>query len=69
MHSLPWEDEPNHTVDDFIREFTNIVNTNIQDPVLRLKYLRYMADYIRICGEDEAYKTVMHDVKEQATTI
>lgn len=69
MHSLPWEDEPNHTVDDFIREFTNIVNANIQDPVLRLKYLHYMADYTRICGENDAYKTVMHDVEKQAAAI
>lgn len=69
IHSLPWEDIPSNNVDDFIREFINIVNTNIQDLVLRLKYIRYMADYVRVCGESEAYKNVMHDVEEQARNI
>lgn len=69
IRSLPWEDRPNNNVDDFIREFTNIVNTNIHNPILRLKYIRYMADYVRICGEGEAYKNVMHDVEEQARNL
>jgi len=28
-----------------------------------------MADYVRICGESEAYKNVMHGVEEQARNL
>lgn len=69
INSLPWEDLPNHTVDDFVREFTNIVNANIPNLLLRLRYLRYMADYVRICGEDEAYRIVRDNVKAQAANL
>ena len=69
VNSLPWEDLPHHTVDDFVRVFTNIVNTNIPNVLLRLRYLRYMADYVRICGENEAYKAVRDNVKTQAANL
>lgn len=69
VNSLPWEDLPHHTVDDFVRVFTNIVNANIPNVLLRLRYLRYMADYVRICGENEAYKAVRDNVKTQATNL
>lgn len=69
VNSLPWEDLPHHTVDDFVRVFTNIVNANIPNVLLRLRYLRYMADYVRICGEDEAYRAIRDNVKVQAANL
>lgn len=66
---MPWEDLPHHTVDDFVRVFTNIVNANIPNVLLRLRYLRYMADYVRICGEDEAYRAIRDNVKVQAANL
>lgn len=69
VNSLPWEDLPHHTVDDFVREFTNIVNANIPNILLRLRFLRYMADYVRICGEDEVYKSVKDNIKAQAANL
>ena len=56
-----WEDG---SVNDFITKFTNILNNKGLNDYIKACYLRYLAEYLKLNGNREEYKTIKNQVQQ-----